>query len=164
MRLVDPFIHELEMEARQTKRMLAQVPMDKLGWKPHPKSMSMGQLALHVASIPARISKLLSQSEIQAPKNFEHPSALPGDNLAAILDDSVAQAKTFLNSLDDETMKSMSRITKDGREIMSGARMGFIRAIMLNHWYHHRGQMVVYLRSLGLTVPAMYGSSADESM
>lgn len=163
MRIVDPFIAELEMEAKSTKRVLERVPKDKLTWKPHAKAMSLGQLALHVATIPGVMTGLLALPQVEAPSFGERPSVNPGDNLVAMLDESLASARQVLNSMDDKSIMETWKVTKGDREIMSGPRVGFFRAIFLNHWYHHRGQLVTYIRQLDVPVPAVYGGSADES-
>jgi uncharacterized damage-inducible protein DinB len=88
--------------------------------------------------------------------------ASQADVLAA-LDQSLAQARTVVGSMDDGALLEMWRVNADGREIMAVPRIGFLRSIMLNHWYHHRGQLSVYLRLLGVPLPSIYGPSADEN-
>ena len=65
--------------------------------------------------------------------------------------------------MDDVAAMAMLRVVHEGEEVMAMPKVGLVRAIMLNHWYHHRGQMCVYLRMLGVPVPAVYGVSADEN-
>ena len=163
MRIVDPLIHELEQEAQATKRMLERVPGDKLGWRPHEKSFSLGQLAMHVATIPASVSNLLAQSTIEMPGEFKQEPASSADQLVPALEESVASAKSVLNDLDDESAMSPWKATKDGQVVMEMPKVAFARAIMLNHWYHHRGQLAVYLRMNDIAVPSTYGPSADEN-
>ncbi len=127
MKLIDGLLAELEQEAETTRRVLERIPQAHLSWKPHPKSMSLGQLAL--------------------------PS----------LTESVAKAKRALGGFDDARMGAMWRLQSGGRDIMAMPRIAFVRAIMLNHWYHHRGQLLVYLRLLNQSVPSVYGPTADEN-
>ena len=79
------------------------------------------------------------------------------------LTESVAKAKRALGAYDDAKMAATWRLEKGGREVLAMPRVAFVRAIMLNHWYHHRGQLLVYLRLLNLSVPSVYGPTADEN-
>src|SRR5437867_11781411 len=80
----------------------------------------------------------------------------------ATLQRSLAEARSILNGFDDNAMMTNWRLTRGGKDILSLPRIGVIRTIMLNHWYHHRGQPV-YLRLLNVPVPSIYGPSADEN-
>ncbi len=163
MRMVDPFLMELDQETARTKRVLERVPNDKLPWKPHPRSMSIGQLALHVATTPGQVAELLSQSEFEVPEFGNFPEAKIAAELLPTLDQSVTRAKEVLNGLDDQTAMSTWKLTMNGKEMFAVPRIGVVRTIMLNHWYHHRGQLSVYLRLLNIPVPSIYGPSADEN-
>ena len=106
--------------------------------------------------------KLAAQSEIQPP-DFKDPSPKSAAELLPTLDQSVATAKSLLGKMDDATLNGMWRIKRNGQELMAIPRAALLRSIMLNHWYHHRGQLSVYLRELGVPVPSIYGPSADEN-
>jgi uncharacterized damage-inducible protein DinB len=162
-RMVDPLLAELDQETATTRRVLERVPGDKLGWKPHPKSMSLGQLALHVATTPGQVAGLVSKDKAEVPQFGEYPAAKSTADLLRALDQSVAIAKEFLNGLDDRTATSTITLTGKGKVMLSAPRIGVVRGIMLNHWYHHRGQVSVYLRLLNIPVPSIYGPSADEN-
>jgi uncharacterized damage-inducible protein DinB len=164
MSISEVLIQELEQEARTTRRVLERVPGAHLSWKPHKKSMSLGQLALHVATTPGGVASFVTKSakEAQAPDFAQAEAASAGELLPA-LEESVALAKNILRSLDDAAMMETFRVMKGEVELMAVPRAGFLRAIMLNHWYHHRGQLSVYLRQLEVPVPSIYGPSADEN-
>ena len=83
--------------------------------------------------------------------------------LVPSLVESVARARRTLGDFDDARMAAMWRLQDRGRDILTMPRVAFVRAIMLNHWYHHRGQLLVYLRLLNLPVPSVYGPTADEN-
>jgi len=154
---------ELEREAEITRRVLARVPNDKLTWKPHTKSMTLGRLAQHVATIPGSMSGMARLDGYDVEK-FSEPAQL--ESAAAILaafDESVAQAKTNLGATDDAAMMKDWSVSMGGRPIMTIPRIGVYRTILLNHLYHHRGQLSVYLRLLDVPVPSIYGPSADEN-
>jgi uncharacterized damage-inducible protein DinB len=158
------FAAELEQETAATRRLLERVPADKLAWKPHPKSRSLGQLAYHVARIPGFMAQIARKNGHDA-ANASPESSNPGDgsDLLATLEGGVADAKSLLAGLDDESANATWRLTFGEREVFSVPRVGMIRTMLLNHWYHHRGQLTVYLRLLDVPVPATYGRSADET-
>jgi len=162
MAMIDSLLQELEVEAKTTRRVLERVPDHQLGWRPHPKSRTLGELALHVAGTPGAVAKLATQSEIQAP-DFKDPVPNSASELIPALDESVATAKQLLGRMDDATLNATWRMKRNGQEIMAIPRAALLRTVMLNHWYHHRGQLSVYLRELGVPVPSIYGPSADEN-
>lgn len=162
MSVTQALIGELEQEAATTRRVLERVPEDKLGWKPHEKSMSLGQLALHIANTPGTVAELAAQNDV-SPPDFQQAEAGSRQELLSALDESVGKAKAYLSGLTDEAAAEEWRVVAGGQTVMAMPRMGLLRAIMLNHWYHHRGQMTVYLRELDVPVPSVYGPSADEN-
>ncbi len=163
-RIVDSLFAEIDQEAATTRRVLERVPGDKLGWKPHAKSMSLGQLALHVATIPGAIAKFLAGDGLDiGGMNFEAPAAASASELLPALDEGIKTAKEVLTGLDDHKAMTTWKLTRGATELFAAPRIGVARSIMLNHWYHHRGQLSVYLRLLNIPVPSIYGPSADEN-
>ncbi len=162
--MLEPMLNEFREEAAVTKRVLERVPPDKLSWKPHPKSMSLGQLALHVANIPGSLAKLAQLEEFDASQaNFEPPAPNDLKEIHAALDQSVRSTDEFLSGMSEKAALGTWRLTLRGKEVFNKPRVGVLRSIMLNHWYHHRGQLSVYLRLLEVPVPVIYGRSADEN-
>jgi uncharacterized damage-inducible protein DinB len=163
MTLVETMLQELEQEAHTTRRVLERVPDGQLTWRPHQKSRTLGELALHIATVPGAVAELVaSPSPAQAPQ-FVDPSPARASELVPALDASLAKAKRVLGGMDDATAMSMWQLMNGEREIFSVPRAALLRSIMLNHWYHHRGQLTVYLRELGVAIPSIYGPSADEN-
>ena len=162
MKAIEVLLQELEQEAQTTRRVLERVPGDKLGWKPHAKSMSLGQLALHVATVPGNVAEIAARPSSTAPA-FVQPSASSAAELLPALDASVAKARRLLGHMDDAELGATWRMTRGDQEIMAVPRRNLLRSVMLNHWYHHRGQLSVYLRELNVPVPSIYGPSADEN-
>ncbi|MBO0723043.1 MAG: DinB family protein [Blastocatellia bacterium] len=160
----DLLLKELSQEAAITRRVLERVPEDKLDWRPHPKSMSLGELALHVANIPGNVSKLIRAGEFDASQTTFTPPA-PGslEEIFTAYDTSLKDAQEYLDSVDEKTAQEGWRLTFQGKEVFSSSRGEVIRTVMMNHWYHHRGQLSVYLRLLDVPLPIIYGRSADES-
>jgi len=163
MPIIDMLLQELEQEAHTTRRVLKRVPEAQLSWKPHPKSMSLGQLALHVATVPGAVAQLAALPGIDSPPAFEQPSAATAAELVPALDASITQARAALGGMNDERAMETWALKDGGQVVMAMPRAAFVRAIMLNHWYHHRGQLSVYLRQLDVPVPSIYGPSADEN-
>lgn len=155
---------ELEKESVATRRILERVPEDHLGWQPHAKSMTLGQLALHLAGLPgvfARLGRLDGFDAATA--NFTPKTPQSAGEILATLDASLADAKAFLGGLDEKTATAPWRMTLGEQELMTLPRHELVRTLMFNHSYHHRGQLSVYLRLLDVPVPATYGNSADEN-
>ena len=155
---------ELEREAVITRRVLERVRQDTLAWRPHGKSMSVAQLANHIATIPGGIAHIAALDGLDASTvNFEPPAVERADALLPTLESSVEAAKSFLAGLTDATAAAPWRLTSGDQEIFTIPRIDLMRALALNHWYHHRGQLSVYLRLLDVPVPVIYGRSADEN-
>ncbi|HEY3204508.1 MAG TPA: DinB family protein [Thermoanaerobaculia bacterium] len=163
MALIDGMLRELEEEAQTTRRVLERVPDDQLNWRPHEKARTLGELALHVAIVPGGVAELVaSPSPAQAPQ-FVDPSPTSVAELIPALDQSIAKAKNVLGGMNDAALMATWRMMQGERELFAVPRAALLRSVMLNHWYHHRGQLTVYLRQLGVPVPSIYGPSADEN-
>lgn len=160
----EAMLNELRQEAETTTRLLDRVPPDKLEWRPHPKSMSLGQLALHVASIPGDLTRLAQLDQFDAANaNFE--PAMPESKAMVIsaLNKGLSDASEYLAALSPDAAVAPWRLTLHGTEVFSMPRAVMLRSLLLNHWYHHRGQLSVYLRLLDVPVPVIYGRSTDEN-
>ncbi len=164
MAIVDSILMEIEQESKVTQRVLDRVPGDRLTWKPHPRSSSLGQLAMHIAVAQGRLATIVLKDthDIGAGPT---PPPQPGSQkeILEAFSESTATAKESLKKLNDSQLMATWTLTKDGRVLMSAPRAGFIRSILMNHIYHHRGQLSVYLRMLEVPVPSIYGPSADEN-
>ena len=161
-RRVDPLIAELEQESAATKRLLDCIPADKLDWRPHDKSMTIGQLAHHVAGIPGNITNFLEVSEFDAASaNFTPPQPASLADVLAAYADGLEAARIRLNALDDTRADQPWRLHRSGTDIMTMPKLAVMRYLLLNHLYHHRGQLTVYLRLLNVPLPITYGRSAD---
>lgn len=162
--IAQPFISELEQEAATTRRVLERVPGDQFGFQPHPRSMALGKLALHVAGIPGAFARMGRMDGLDvATAQFSPPDPESVDQILQTLDTGVADAHSFLSELTDETANAPWRAHHGERELFTVPRLGLVRRLMLNHWYHHRGQLLIYLRMLDVPVPSVYGPSADEN-
>jgi uncharacterized damage-inducible protein DinB len=161
---VTPVGTEFREEAKTTRRVLEKVPADKLNWKPAAKSMSLGQLALHIAVVPGRFVANLKKTEHEVnPAAFKFEEAKSTEEILALFDQSVADAGAFLDGLSEEQLRAAWTLKANGRPLFTKSRQDVVRMIMLSHIYHHRGQLSVYLRLLDVPLPSIYGPSADEN-
>jgi len=165
MSAIDSILMELEQEGATTARVLERVPEQHLAWKPHEKSMSLGQLALHIAGTPGFIADMAAVDAYQmsAAELGNPPQAGSSAEIMQAHAKSIAHAKEFLSGLSPDQLGGTCRLMMGPQQLMAMPRGVLIRAIMLNHWIHHRGQLSVYLRLLDVPVPSIYGPSADEN-
>lgn len=164
MSIREEMLAEFREELPVTRRILERVPEDKLSWKPHEKSMSLGQLAMHIAKVPGAIAFITSKDFFDVlTGNFAPPAPKDKAEIRAALEESVATVEATLKETSEEAAHASWHLMSGDRELQARPRYKAWRTLMLNHWYHHRGQLSVYLRLLGVSVPSVYGPSADES-
>ena len=164
MTIANGLLQELEQEAQTTRRLLERVPDTRLSWRPHEMGRTLGDLAMHVAMVPGSVAEIVSKpSPIQAPDFADPPAPHTTPELVKAFDESLAKAKRILGGMSDASASETWRLMAGDRELLAIPRVGFMRTVMLNHWYHHRGQLSVYLRFLGVPLPSIYGPSADEN-
>jgi uncharacterized damage-inducible protein DinB len=162
MAIADSILMEMDMEEKTTQRVLERIPENKLTWKPHPKAYSLGQLAMHIAIAQGRVATAAVDDVHEfAPTAPPEPKSC--QEIMDTFSASTATAKKIVKAFDDAQMMTMWTLKRNGKVIMSVPRVGFLRAIMLNHIYHHRGQLSVYIKLLDVPVPSIYGPSADEN-
>lgn len=164
MTMGEMLVAELQQEAVATRRVLERVPMEHIAWRPHPTARSLGELAMHIATTPAGLAAMaLSPSPMQAPSPRPEPEPTSTEELMAVFETSLATASAAVRPVTDATLAEVWRMMHGEREIMAMPRGQLLRSAMLNHWYHHRGQLSVYLRQLGVPIPSIYGPSGDEN-
>jgi uncharacterized damage-inducible protein DinB len=162
MSIAQTLLAEFETQAPITRKFLERLPEEKLTWKPHEKSMSAGQLAFHLASVPGGVIRFVQNNPAQAPEfaGFTQPASR--QEIFKTLEESISTVRTSLSKCDDASMLETWRMVAGEREVLAQPRGEFLRDVMLSHWYQHRGQFSVYLRLLNVAVPASWGPSADE--
>jgi uncharacterized damage-inducible protein DinB len=164
MSIRDDLLTEFHEELKTTRRVLERIPGDKLTWKPHEKSWLMGQLAMHIASVPGAIASITSQDSFDVLKgSFIPPIPRTCDEIHAAMDQSAGTVEHILKTTTDDAVYTQWRLKRGEELIFAIPRVVAWRSLMLNHWYHHRGQLSVYLRVAGVPVPAIYGPSLDEN-
>ena len=162
MPIVDALLPEFDHEMTVTRKLLERVPEDRLDWKPHQKSMSLGQLAQHVATIPMWGSVTMNQTELDVAGQPGLPPAKSQAELLALFDRHVADTRAALIGKGDGEFMVPWALKQGSRTIFSMPRASVWRSFVLNHLVHHRGQLSVYLRLNDVPLPSMYGPSADE--
>jgi uncharacterized damage-inducible protein DinB len=156
---------DFEQEMAQTRRALERVPDDQFGFKPHPKSFSLGHLATHLSNLPFWLISILSSDEFDlASVPPTNPDELPKtrDAVLAKFDENVAAVRAALDAADDEALVRPWTLRKGEHVVMTVPRVAAIRSVGISHMVHHRAQLTVYFRLLDVPVPGLYGPSADE--
>ncbi len=144
MRAIDPILMEFEQESATTRRLLERVPAEKVDWRPHPKARSLGELANHITAVQRRIPIAIQTPTYDLGSSGAGPASVEVAEIVAAFDANVAEAKRLLT-------------------VFSAPKIGVLRGILLNHTYHHRGQLSTYLRQLDVVLPSVYGPTADEN-
>jgi uncharacterized damage-inducible protein DinB len=160
--IAEGLLAEFEIQAPVTRKFLERLPQDRLTWKPHQKSLSAGQLAFHLAAVPGGIVRFAQNNPAQARQSFDFPQPASREEILTKFDESVVTVRSLLPQFDDAAMNETWRMFAAEREVLAQPRAQLLRDIMLSHWYQHRGQFSVYLRMLGVPVPASWGPSGDE--
>ena len=160
--MIETILAEMDQEAQATRKVLERVPADKLGWKPHEKSMTLGALALHLAKIPGAMAGVMVNDSLEM-GGFDMPTPASAAELLPAVKESITSARRIIGGFDDQKVMGNWKLTKNGKDLLVLPRITALRFLLLNHWYHHRGQMTVYLRMLNVPVPSIYGPSADEN-
>jgi uncharacterized damage-inducible protein DinB len=155
---------ELQQESATTRRLLERLPGSALSWKPHERSMSMGHLAVHIGRLLQLLNSILNQDDFDvASTDFQMPEP---DSVAGILelfDQALATAVEALKKQPDERLLALWRFRNGEHVIFEMPRTSVIRSMVLNHTIHHRGQLSVYLRLQNVSLPPIYGPTADET-
>jgi uncharacterized damage-inducible protein DinB len=162
MPLKDTLLAEYDHEIATTRKLLERVPDDRLSWKPHAKSWTLGELATHIANLPEWGTAILNQSSFDLTEGPPRREALKSRaELLARFDDVTRVTRGSLDKTDAE-YAAMWTLKRGGHEVFSMPRSSTFRSFVLSHLIHHRGQLSVYLRLNDIPVPAIYGPSADE--
>ena len=159
--IAQTYLAEFEVQAPVTRKFLERLPEEKLLWKPHVKSMTAGQLAYHLALVPGGVVRAAQKNPAPAP-DFAFPQPASVREVLSTFEQSITAVREALPRFDDADLRETWRLVAGDREVLAMPRGQFLRDVMLNHWYQHRGQFSVYLRLLDIAVPASWGPSADE--
>jgi uncharacterized damage-inducible protein DinB len=154
------YLQELNAEYRATRACLEKIPETLFDYKPHPKSMNLGYLALLVAEIPLWIKHMVVDGEIDF-VSFKHFAPSTTAALVDHFEANMEAARTALQQTDDEKLQASFSLKANGQLLYTSPKVVDI-GVTLNHWVHHRGQLTVYMRLNDLPVPSIYGPSADD--
>jgi uncharacterized damage-inducible protein DinB len=162
MAIKDGLLAEFDHEMGVTRRLLERLPEDRFGWRPHDRSMSLGGLATHLATLPQWTAIIMNEALFditQAPPNRAEKTSRA--EVLAEFDASVRTARGLLDRSDPEFLAPWT-LRRGEQQVFTMPRVGVLRSFVLSHTIHHRGQLSVYLRLNDVAVPAIYGPSADE--
>lgn len=167
MTLSEGLLPEFDQEMANTRKALERVPVEKPGWKPHEKSMTLGRLAQHVAELPSWAIFTLEKDHLDiappgGPRYQPPPPPATREELLDTFDKNVTAARAAIASAADEHLMKSWTLLFGGKTIFTLPRISVLRTSVMNHIIHHRAQLGVYLRLNGVPVPAIYGPSADE--
>jgi len=162
MPLKDGLLAEFDHEMATTRKVLERLPDDKLPWKPHAKSMSMGALGAHISSLPHWGAVVLNEPAFDLAAGTPRlPERASASEMLAAFDEAVRRTRAAMDRTDGEYL-AMWSLRRNGQEIFSMPRIGAFRTFVLYHLVHHRAQLTVYLRLNDIPVPPIYGPTADE--
>ena len=157
---------EFDEEMANTRKVLERVPDDKLDWKPHPKSNTIGWNANHLAEMAGWVKNTLATTELDISppggEPYRSPSLSSKKAILEMFDKNVSEAREALETVKDEAMNVAWSLKREGQTLLTMPRSAVIRSFVLNHMIHHRAILTVYLRLNNIPVPGMYGPSADE--
>jgi len=162
MPLVDALVPEFDHEMTTTRKLLERVPDDKLTWQPHARSMTLGALATHLATLPWWGEMTLAQPEFDTASVPPPSEEVSRAGILATFDGYAAKARAALVGKSDAELMAMWSLKRAGQTIFSMPKAAVWRSFVVSHLVHHRGQLSVYLRLLDVPVPSIYGPSADE--
>ena len=162
MTISEMLLPEFDQEMASTRKILDCVPEDKLAWKPHAKSMSLGRLAGHVAELPDWGCYVINQERLDLTPDMKPFIAATKVELMETLDKNVAAVRQAIAGATDEHFGKVWTLAAGGHTIFALPRAVALRNMVMSHMIHHRGQLSVYLRLLDVAIPGMYGPSADE--
>jgi uncharacterized damage-inducible protein DinB len=166
MKISETLLPEFDQEMANTRKTLERVPFDKLSWQPHPKSMTFGALATHIATMPGWASVTMQGDSFDyAPPGgepYQNPSFASHKELLEAFDKGVSEVRAVIAAADDSKFLEPWTLMAGGKSIFTMPKAAVMRSFVMNHTIHHRAQLGVYLRLNDIAVPSVYGPTADE--
>jgi len=166
MPLIDALLPEFDREMGQTRKLLDRVPDGQFDWQPHPTSMTLGRLAEHLTEMPAWATATMTLESLEMasgrPAGYQPPTTR--STALTVFDANVTTGRLHLAGKTDPEFLVPWTLTAGGKEVFTMPRIAVMRNFVLNHMVHHRGQLSVYLRMLGVRIPSIYGPSGDERL
>jgi uncharacterized damage-inducible protein DinB len=163
MTIAESFLPEFDSEMASTRRLLERVPADRLDWKPHAKSKSLGELATHVVEMPRWGVRFEGETFVVGSEKAP-PMRAAADFLARFDENVAASRAAIVKKTDAEMGQDFTVLRPNGEVFFRHSRTSILRRILLNHLIHHRGQLTVYLRLNEVPLPPIYGPTADETI
>jgi uncharacterized damage-inducible protein DinB len=162
MSISQGLLPEFDQEMAGTRKSLDRVPEGKTEWQPHPKSMTLGRLAGHLAELPNWAVETMKRDELSLDGQYAPFISSSPKELLAKFDANVAEARVLIQSASDADLMKPWTLKVRGQTAFTMPKIAVLRGMVMNHIIHHRGQLTVYLRLNDVPVPSLYGPSADE--
>lgn len=164
MPLIEALLPEFDREMGQTRKVLDRVPDGQFDWRPHATSMTLGRLAEHLTEMPLWATTTMAQGgiDVMTPRPADYQSPATRSEVLAMFDANLKAARAHLVNKTDSEFDAPWTLNVGGKEVFTMPKASVMRSFVLNHMVHHRGQMTVYLRMLGVKIPSIYGPSGDE--
>ncbi|MGD0094396.1 MAG: DinB family protein [Planctomycetota bacterium] len=164
MRMIDPLLAEFSQEMASTRKMLESLPQEQLGWKPHPKSMSLGRLACHIAESLKWTGTILNTDGLKLDAGYKPLELKTVKEIVEAFDQNVAAASQAMQGAADPLLMQTWTLQWKGQVVFSLPKIAVLRLMIFSHTIHHRGQLSVYLRLKDVPLPMVYGPTADTPM
>ena len=165
MPIAETILPDFDHEAETTRTLLERLPEASAAWRPHAKSMSLGELGMHVSQIPGWAKIVLEGTQFDTdPPGGQRDSPAPFESTAKMLaayDERVSAARALLLAATDAELMVPWALKMGGKTLFTMPRVAVFRSFVMNHGIHHRGQLSVYLRMCGVALPSIYGPTAD---
>ncbi|HEY8623667.1 MAG TPA: DinB family protein [Casimicrobiaceae bacterium] len=162
MSLSQILLPEFDEEMANTRKMIERIPDGQFEYQPHPKSMTLGRLASHVVELAGWGGNTLNTELLELQAGQAPLSMKTRQELLDTFDKNVQETRALIEKASDEDLRKIWTLKFDGKTVFSMPRIAVLRGAVMNHLIHHRAQLSVYLRMVGVEIPGMYGPSADE--
>ena len=162
MTISESILPEFDHEMATTRITLERAPNDKFDYRPHPKSMALRGLVSHLSHIPYWAVMTIRHDRLDLAANPPMPGVANVEQALAEFDQNVAQAREAISACSDEEWLQPWTLAMGEKAIMTLPKIAVIRSFVMNHNIHHRAQLGVYYRLNDISVPSVYGPSADE--
>jgi uncharacterized damage-inducible protein DinB len=165
MAISQALLPEFDREMATTRKMLERFPEDKVDWKPHDTCMTLGRLAAHMAEIPGWVVPTIAQDKLVMDPSKFTPSVLNSRTEALKkFDETIEAARAAVAGASDEALMKPWSLVVNGNTVFSAPKAAVLRAFVMSHMIHHRGQLAAFYRIAGVPIPSIYGPSKDEQI
>jgi uncharacterized damage-inducible protein DinB len=168
MTIAESLLPEFDQEMANTRKVIARVPNGKTDWRPHPKSMPLGYMTVHISRLAGWVNMIMEKDEfdvgLMMKSGFKMPDFESAEKSVEVFDEVIAKARATLAGASDADFLKPWSLKNNGEVRFTAPKVGALRSMVFNHMIHHRGQLTVYLRLNDVPLPGLYGPTADEPL